>query len=75
MIKLIVCSTGTGLTAGSRVFVKKSKNIFGQKNASSAAAIWSAGLVSLGHLKKKEKKKKEASPGESGVGGTHRLLP
>lgn len=42
--KLIVWSTGIGLTAGSSVLVAKSQNILGQKNPSKAAATWSKGM-------------------------------
>lgn len=37
---------GTGRTAGSRLVVRKSQKILGQKNPSRAAAIWSR-IVSL----------------------------
>lgn len=36
--KLMICNTGIGLTAGSRVRVRKSQNILGQKKLSIAAA-------------------------------------
>lgn len=41
----MICNIGTGFTAGSKVFVKKSKRIFGQKKPSRAAAIWSVALL------------------------------
>ena len=56
---LMICSTGTGLTAPSRFLVRKSQKILGQKKASRAAAIWSVvllvhvqmvGCVVFGHL-------------------------
>ena len=43
--KLRVCNIGTGRTAASRFFVRKSKNILGQKKPSRAAAIWYAEAV------------------------------
>jgi len=39
--RLMICNIGAGLTAESRVLVRKSQNILGQKKASTAAAIWS----------------------------------
>jgi hypothetical protein len=39
MIRLMTCSAGTGRVIGSKVFVRKSKKIFGQKKPSIAAAI------------------------------------
>ena len=42
----MICSIGTGLTAASRVFVRKSQKILGQKKPSSAAATWSVRCVS-----------------------------
>lgn len=44
--KLTICSVGNGFTAESNVLVAKSQKIFGQKNASIAAAIWSSVEVS-----------------------------
>lgn len=41
MRTLMICNTGNGFTAGSRVLVRKSQNILGQKKPSTAAAIWS----------------------------------
>lgn len=41
MMRLMICNTGTGLTAGSSVLVKKSQKILGQKKPSRAAANWS----------------------------------
>jgi hypothetical protein len=37
----MIWRAGTGLTAPSRFFVRKSQKILGQKKASNAAAIWS----------------------------------
>jgi hypothetical protein len=45
--RLMIWRAGTGLTAPSRFFVRKSQKILGQKKASSAAAIWS-GACQLG---------------------------
>jgi len=39
MRRLMIWRIGTGLTAGSNVFVRKSQNTFGQKKPSRAAAI------------------------------------
>jgi hypothetical protein len=39
--RLMIWRIGKGFTAASRVLVRKSQNILGQKNPSSAAAIWS----------------------------------
>jgi hypothetical protein len=41
MTMLMICRTGTGLTAPSRFLVRKSQKILGQKKHCSAAAIWS----------------------------------
>lgn len=41
MTKLMICNVGKGFTAPSNNLVAKSQKIFGQKNASIAAAIWS----------------------------------
>ena len=43
--KLIICKTGMGLIPGSRLFVRKSQKILGQKNDSKAATIWSGVML------------------------------
>jgi len=45
--RFTACSTGIGFTAPSRLYVRKSQNILGQKKHSSAAAIWSVSLLWL----------------------------
>ena len=42
--RLMICRIGIGFTAGSRLLVRKSQKILGQKKPSIAAAIWSVGL-------------------------------
>jgi len=41
IIRLMIWSTGIGRTAGSRVLVRKSQRILGQKKAWTAAVTWS----------------------------------
>lgn len=44
-MRLMICNAGTGFTAPSRLRVKKSQKIFGQKKPSMAAPTWSRMFV------------------------------
>lgn len=48
MMRLMICSAGTLVTAPSRFLVRKSQKILGQKKASMAAHIWSKGHSVIG---------------------------